>query len=129
MGDGSMIKEYEASHGAVADMWEAHQRGEETSLNPLGLVEALIGALQHAEHLQGVSEGPIFEWTEKLRTAIHKAMVDGEGTRDLCGPTGLTTEAFVDNIAARMETASVLKSKKEQMLDLNLKPPKRSETI
>lgn len=26
--DGSMIKEYEASHGTVADMWEAHLRGE-----------------------------------------------------------------------------------------------------
>ena len=23
--DGSMIKEFEASHGTVADMWEAHQ--------------------------------------------------------------------------------------------------------
>merc|ERR1719224_340339 len=41
--DGRLIKEYEASHGTVADMWEAHLRGEETSLNPLGLVEALIG--------------------------------------------------------------------------------------
>jgi isocitrate dehydrogenase len=127
--DGSLIKEYEASHGTVADMWEAHLRGEETSLNPLGLVEALIGAMQHAENLQGVSEGPVYEWTEKLRAAIHKAMVAGEGTRDLCGPSGLTTEAFVDNIAARIETATVVKSKKEQLKELNLKPPKRSETV
>merc|ERR1712216_148678 len=127
--DGSLIKEYEASHGTVADMWEAHLRGEETSLNPLALVEALIGAMQHAENLQGVSEGPVYEWTEKLRAAIHKAMVAGEGTRDLCGPSGLTTEAFVDNIAARIETATVVKSKKEQLKELNLKPPKRSETV
>lgn len=28
--DGSIIKEFEASHGTVADMWHAHQRGEET---------------------------------------------------------------------------------------------------
>ena len=35
-----------------ADMWHAHLRGEETSLNPLGMVEALIGAMQHAESLQ-----------------------------------------------------------------------------
>merc|ERR1712216_62498 len=127
--DGSLIKEYEASHGTVADMWEAPLRGEETSLNPLALVEALIGAMQHAENLQGVSEGPVYEWTEKLRAAIHKAMVAGEGTRDLCGPSGLTTEAFVDNIAARIETATVVKSKKEQLKELNLKPPKRSETV
>jgi hypothetical protein len=32
-------------------MWEAHLRGEETSLNPLGMVEAIIGAMQHAENL------------------------------------------------------------------------------
>lgn len=36
--DGVMIKEYEASHGTVADLWEAHLRGEETSFNPLGMV-------------------------------------------------------------------------------------------
>lgn len=44
--DGTMIKEFEASHGTVADMWQAHLRGEETSFNPLGMVEALIGAMQ-----------------------------------------------------------------------------------
>jgi isocitrate dehydrogenase len=30
--DGSMIKEFEASHGTVADLWEAHKRGEDTSM-------------------------------------------------------------------------------------------------
>lgn len=51
--DGTMIKEYEASHGTVADLWHMHLRGEETSLNPLGLAEALIGALQHSATLDG----------------------------------------------------------------------------
>ena len=46
---GTLIKEYEASHGTVADMWEAHLRGEETSLNPLGMVEVLLH-----------SNGPLF---------------------------------------------------------------------
>lgn len=127
--DGTMIKEYEASHGTVADMWEAHQRGEETSLNPLGMVEALIGAMQHAESLQGVEEGPIFAWTNKLRTCIHKAMVEGKGTRDLCGPEGLTTEQFIAEIASRLAVESEVKSKAEQLKQLNLQPPKRSETI
>ena len=36
--DGTMIKEFEASHGTVADLWAAHLRGEETSMNPLGMV-------------------------------------------------------------------------------------------
>jgi isocitrate dehydrogenase len=52
--DGSMIKEFEASHGTVADLWHAHLRGEETSLNPLGMVEALIGAMDHAASLASV---------------------------------------------------------------------------
>jgi len=37
--DGTLIKEFEASHGTVADLWYAHLRGEETSLNPLGMVQ------------------------------------------------------------------------------------------
>merc|ERR1719162_1824326 len=48
LSDGAMIKEYEASHGTVADMWAAHLRGEETSMNPLGMAEALLGAMNHA---------------------------------------------------------------------------------
>merc|ERR1719240_887190 len=68
--DGSMIKEYEASHGTVADMWEAHLRGEETSLNPLGMLEALIGAMNHAADLDG-STPQIYEYTTQLRSVIH----------------------------------------------------------
>ena len=34
---------------------------------------------------------------------MHGAMVAGKGTRDLCGPEGLTTEAFVAEITARID--------------------------
>ena len=44
--DGVTIKEFEASHGTVADLWHDHLKGKETSFNPLGMVEALIGAMQ-----------------------------------------------------------------------------------
>ena len=44
--DGVTIKEFEASHGTVADLWHDHLDGKETSFNPLGMVEALIGAMQ-----------------------------------------------------------------------------------
>ena len=100
--DGVMIKEYEASHGTVADMWEAHQRGEETSLNPLGMVEALVGAMSHAESLTAGGPGPITDFASRLRSIIHKCMVEGQGTRDLCGPEGLTTEQFVEVVAKRL---------------------------
>jgi isocitrate dehydrogenase len=103
--DGTMIKEYEASHGTVADMWEAHKRGEETSLNPLGLVEALIGAMNHSAQLSGgtsIHAKGILDFTTELRSVIHGLMVSGKGTRDLCGPSGLTTEAFVEEVAEQL---------------------------
>ena len=102
--DGSLIKEFEASHGTVADMWEAHLRGEETSLNPLGMAEALIGAIDHAADLAG-GDKAITEYTVALRQAIHTLMVSGRGTRDLCGPSGLTTEQFVDAVAGELDMA------------------------
>jgi isocitrate dehydrogenase len=51
--EGRLIKEFEASHGTVSDMWEDHLKGVEHSFNPLGMVEALIGAMQHAADLDG----------------------------------------------------------------------------
>lgn len=46
--DGSYIKEFEASHGTVTDLWNNHLSGRETSLDPLGLAEAMIGAMEHS---------------------------------------------------------------------------------
>lgn len=79
--DGTLIKEFEASHGTVSDLWHDHLAGKETSLNPLGLVEALIGAFEHAAVLD-VERNPedasktavhdqIVNFTETLRTAMH----------------------------------------------------------
>jgi len=99
--DGTKIMEFEASHGTVSDMWLDHLDGEETSLNPLGLVEALIGAIQHSASLAPQSEDTqaIMNFTNKMRRSIHQAMVAGKGTRDISGESGLTTEAFTDLIA------------------------------
>ena len=59
----------------------------------MGLVEALFGAMNHAAALS--HSGPeIPELTAKLRKAIHSLMVAGQGTRDLCGPEGLTTVSY-----------------------------------
>ena len=94
-----MIKEYEASHGTVADLWHMHLDGQETSLNPLGLAEALMGAMNHAATLHepdGEDARAILAFTDKLRQVMHEAMVKGQGTRDLCGPSGLTTEQFIE---------------------------------
>jgi len=102
--DGVTIKEFEASHGTVADLWHDHLDGKETSFNPLGMVEALIGAMQHASTLQpaGPDQDRVLSFTTDLRKHMHSAMVAGKGTRDLCGPEGLSTEAFIAEITTRI---------------------------
>jgi isocitrate dehydrogenase len=96
--DGAIIKEFEASHGTVADLYHMMLAGKETSFNPLGMVEALIGAVQHSATLETSNKDAIDKYCVTLRKAMHKTFVDGYGTRDMCGPSGLTTEQFVDKV-------------------------------
>jgi len=102
--DGTMIKEFEASHGTVADLWHMHNRGEETSMNPLGMAVALLSAMEHAATLEPSNKDAVFKMTEACREAMYSAFREGRGTRDLNGPSGLTTEAFIDSVAADMMT-------------------------
>jgi isocitrate dehydrogenase len=111
--DGTLIKEFEASHGTVSDLWNDHLAGKETSLNPLGLVEAIIGAMQHAATLQveldpddiekQVIKAKVFNFTETLRTSMHNTFRYGQGTRDMAGPSGYTTEDFIGKVAWRLQ--------------------------
>lgn len=98
--DGKWIKEFEASHGTVSDLWHAHLRGEETSFNPLGMSEALLGAMDHSAALAG-DDTEMKKFTSSLRSALHNTFRYGQGTRDMAGPTGFTTEQFVDKVAWR----------------------------
>lgn len=104
----TIIKEFEASHGTVTDMWHAHLRGEETSLNPLSMMEALIGAMRHSVRVSESPSSPdnlhLMAFSDRLQKAIHAQMVTpGKASRDLSGPSGLTTEAFVDAVRARLD--------------------------
>ncbi len=107
--EGRIIKEFEASHGTVTDLWLDYLAGKETSLNPLGLVEALIGAMNHAATLQ-LDRDPsskdahdkVLNFTSTLRLAMHNTFRYGQGTRDMAGPTGYTTEDFVRKVAWRL---------------------------
>ncbi len=102
--DGSIIKEFEASHGTVTDMWHAHLRGEQTSLNPLSMMEALIGAIQHSIKLQTTSNNDLINFTSNLQKAIYSQMTTlGKATKDLSGPKGLTTEQFVQAVKDRID--------------------------
>merc|ERR1719420_39369 len=65
--DGTMIKEFEASHGTVADLYHMHLRGEETSMNPLGMVVALLDAMNHAASLDPSTKDDVNKWTASTR--------------------------------------------------------------
>ncbi len=98
--DGTLIREFEASHGTVSDMDQQRKAGQETSLNPLGMVDALIGAMDHSATLAGGAiHAELTEFTAKLRNALYTVMTDGRGTRDLEGKTGSTTEQFITHVA------------------------------
>lgn len=128
--DGSLIKEFEASHGTVSDLWHDHLAGKETSLNPLGLAEALIGAMQHSAMLN-LEKNPddinaktvhakVMNFTETLRHAIHNTFRYGQGTRDMSGPTGYTTEDFISKVAWRVQRYLAQQEEEE-------KPPELEE--
>jgi len=107
--EGRIIKEYEASHGTVTDLWLDHLAGKDTSMNPLGMVEALIGAMNHAALLELEADenyqetyDKIMNYTNTLRLSLHNTFRYGQGTRDMAGPTGFTTEDFIDKVAWRL---------------------------
>jgi isocitrate dehydrogenase len=128
--DGTLIKEFEASHGTVSDLWKDHLAGRETSLNPLGLVEAMIGAMQHAATLQVERTNNSVEainvkdkvdtFCITLRKAIHNTFRYGQGTRDMAGPSGFTTEDFVAKVAWRLQRYLAVQEE-------DYPPPKLSE--
>ena len=69
-------------------------------MNPLGMMEALLGAMDHSAYLQVQSNAKgaaknaesVYQFTKTLRTALHNTFRYGQGTRDMSGPHGLTTE-------------------------------------
>ncbi len=108
--DGQTIMEFEASHGTIADQYAKFKAGEETSVNPLGMVYALRGAIDHSANLALESKqismddaAKIKNFTAAMYASMCEAMASGKGTRDLSGPSGLTTEKFVDEVASRLQ--------------------------
>ena len=100
--DGTLIRENEASHGTVSDLWAMHNRGEETSMNPLGLTEALLATLNHAAEIEGKNLKSIRLFTDTLRKALHNTFRYGQGTKDMAGEKGLSTEKFIEKVAWRL---------------------------
>merc|ERR1711963_313375 len=74
-------------------------------MNPLGMVVALLDAMNHAAVLEPSNQAKVSKFTACVREAMYKAFREGKGTRDMAGPSGVTTEGFV---AAVRENLDVL---------------------
>jgi isocitrate dehydrogenase len=107
--DGSKIMEFEASHGTISDQYALHKAGKETSVNPIGMIHALRGAIDHAatlaletKQLDAGQVKSLHAFTASMYASMCEAMAGGKGTRDLSGPSGLTTAQFIDEVAKRL---------------------------
>ena len=70
------------------------------------MMEALIGAMIHSCVLakNHADSAKMIDFSKKLQSAIHAQMTTPMGgTRDLCGPKGLTTQQFVKAVRNRLD--------------------------
>ena len=75
--------------------------GGEANTESLGELLRSFFAFYGSADLAGGRED-VKDFTASLRKIVHKCMVEGKGTRDLCGPSGLTTEQFIDEVASQI---------------------------
>lgn len=103
--------EAEAAHGTVTRHFRAHQRGEETSTNPIASIFAWTRGLIQRGKLDNTPE--IVTWAESLEKAcVDTVDIDGIMTKDLaisCGKKDrkdhVTTTQYLDAVERRLKTA------------------------
>ncbi|MBB5520013.1 NADP-dependent isocitrate dehydrogenase [Amphiplicatus metriothermophilus] len=98
--DGKTV-EAEAAHGTVTRHYRAHQRGEETSTNPIASIFAWTRGLAHRGKLDG--NEALISFARTLEETIIKTVEAGHMTKDLALLIGaeqswLTTTGFLDKV-------------------------------
>ncbi|MDA8532806.1 NADP-dependent isocitrate dehydrogenase [Candidatus Pelagibacter bacterium] len=102
--------EAEAAHGTVTRHYRMHQKGKETSTNPIASIFAWTRGLAHRGKLDGNEE------LIKFSTTLEKVCIDcvenGSMTKDLAiliGPTSnyLTTNQFLDELDGRLKRSLI----------------------
>ena len=109
--DGSV--EAEAAHGTVTRHYRVHQKGGETSTNPIASIFAWTRGLLHRAKLDENAE--LKNWCETLERVIIETVENGQMTKDLAicvvGSNDvprnkyLNTFEFIDAIAANLNKA------------------------
>jgi len=102
------IMEAEAAHGTVTRHFRQHQRGESTSTNSIASIFAWTRGLEHRAKLDGNDE--LARFARTLEQVCVATVESGSMTKDLALLVGdtqgwLTTEGFIDKVAANLEQA------------------------
>ena len=93
------IMEAEAAHGTVTRHYRMHQRGQETSTNPIASIFAWTRGLAHRGKLDGNDK--LIEFSNTIENVCIECVENGYMTKDLAiliGPSSkyLTTNQFLD---------------------------------
>jgi isocitrate dehydrogenase len=100
--------EAEAAHGTVTRHYRQHQRGESTSTNSIASIFAWTRGLEHRAKLDDNPE--LDKFAKTLERVCVETVEAGSMTKDLALLVGdtqgwLTTEGFIDKVAANLEKA------------------------
>jgi isocitrate dehydrogenase len=103
--DGKIV-EAEAAHGTVTRHYRLWQKGEPTSTNPIASIFAWTQGLKYRGKFDGNSE--LVAFASALEKACVATVEQGDMTKDLALLVGkdqnyLTTEAFMDKVAANLD--------------------------
>jgi isocitrate dehydrogenase len=105
--DGKTI-EAEAAHGTVTRHFREHQKGNETSTNPIASIFAWTGGLKHRGRMDATPD--VTQFAETLEKVCVETVESGAMTKDLAiliGPQQkwLTTSQFLDTLDANLQKA------------------------
>jgi isocitrate dehydrogenase len=100
--------EAEAAHGTVTRHYRQHQKGESTSTNSIASIFAWTRGLEHRAKLDGNAE--LARFAKTLEKVCVSTVESGSMTKDLALLVGdsqgwLTTEGFIDKVAANLDKA------------------------
>ena len=100
------VMESEAAHGTVTRHYRLHQKGEETSTNPIASIYAWTGGLRHRGILDGNEK--LVNFADALDAVCVRTVEQGDMTKDLAllvGPEQhwLTSKQFFDKIDENLQ--------------------------
>jgi len=75
------VVEAEAAHGTVTRHYREHQKGKETSTNPIASIYAWTRGLAHRAKLD--KNGQLANFCESLESAVIETVENGKMTKDL----------------------------------------------